>query len=181
LGKFIPSPTNFIDDLRNIFKKKTDASITDITKDPSRTIFDRVLQNTIGYRENENFLNKEYSKYDNTKTSDINYNYSGDMIKEKIQQLNKKSVFSTYNSKSSKVEFETQSLVFRNTYSEDFTSSLETTNNLTETFTKSYFQPYEKEESKLIKNYNLEKKNIEKEQGFGSLNKMDGFRTDRTT
>jgi len=181
LGKFIPSPTNFIDDLRNIFKKKTDASITDITKDPSRTIFDRVLQNTIGYRENENFLNKEYSKYDNTKTSDINYNYSGDMIKEKIQQLNKNSVFSTYNSKSSKVEFETQSLVFRNTYSEDFTSSLETTNNLTETFTKSYFQPYEKEESKLIKNYNLEKKNIEKEQGFGSLNKMDGFRTDRTT
>jgi hypothetical protein len=179
LGKFIPSPTNFIDDLKNIFKKKSDASITDITKDPNRTIFDRVLQKTIGYRDNENFLDSQYGKYDNTRTSDINFNYSGDMIKEKIQQLNKKSVFSTYNTQSSKVEFETQSLVFRNTYNEDFTSSLETTNNLTETFTKSYFQPYEKEESKLIKNYDLEKKNIEKEQGFGSLNKMDGFRTDR--
>jgi hypothetical protein len=184
LDKFIPSPTNFIQDLKNIIKgdfKKADASITDLNKDPSRTFFDRVLQTGIGYRSNENFLDKEYGKYDNTKTSDINYNYSGDMIKEKIQQLNKKSVFSTYNTQSSKVEFETQSLVFRNTYSEDFTSSLETTNNLTETFTKSYFQPYEKEESKLIKNYDLEKKNIEKEQGFGSLGKMDGYRTDRTT
>lgn len=184
LDKFIPSPTNFINDLKNIIKgdfKKGDAVITDLSKDPSRTFFDKVLQTGIGYRSNDNFLEKEYSKYDNTKTSDVNFNYSGDMIKEKIQQLNKSSVFSTYNVQSSKVEFQTQSLVFRNTYSEDFTPSLETTNNLTETFTKSYFKIYEKEDNKLIKNYDLEKKNIEKEQGFGSLGKMDGFRTDRTT
>jgi hypothetical protein len=184
LGKFIPSPTNFIGDLKKIIKgefKKADASITDLSKDSSRTFFDKVLQTGIGYRSNENFLDKEYGKLDNTKTSDINFTFSGDMIKEKIQQLNKKSVFSTYNTQSSKVEFAIQSLVFRNTYNEKFTSNFETTNNLTETFTKSYFQPYEKEESKLIKNYDLEKKNIEKEQGFGRLGKMDGYRTDRTT
>jgi hypothetical protein len=183
LGKFLPSPTNLINDLKSIFKgefNKGDASITDITKDPSRTFFDQVLQTGIGYRSNDNFLDKEYGKSKNTETSDINFKYSGDMVKEKIQQLNKKSVFSTYNTESSKVEFQTQSLVFKNTYSENFTSSLETANDSTETFTKSYFTPYEKEDDKLIKNYDLEKKNIEKEQGFGSLGKMDGFRTDRT-
>ena len=103
LGRFIPSPTNFIDDLKNIIKgnfKKNDASITDITKNPSRTVFDRVLQTGIGYRDNDNFLDKEYGKYDNTKTSDVNFNYSGDMIKEKIQQLNKKSVFIFHSLKS---------------------------------------------------------------------------------
>jgi len=181
LGKFIPSPTNLLNDLKSIFKgdfKKGDDSITDITKDPSRTFFDEVLQKSIGYRSNENFLDKEYGK--NTETSDINFKYSGDMVKEKIQQLNKKTVFSTYNTQSSKVEFNTQSLIFRNTYSEDFTSSLETTNNLTETFTKSYFTLDEKQVGKLIKNYDLEKKSIEKDNGFGSLGKMDGFRTDRT-
>jgi hypothetical protein len=183
LDKFLPSPTNLVNDLKNIFKgdfKKSDASISDITKDPNRTLLDKVLQTGIGYRSNENFLDKEYGKYDNTKTSDINFKYSGDMIKEKVQQLNKKTVFSTYNTQSSKVEFKTQSLIFRNTYSEDFTSSLETTNNLTETFTKSYFTLDEKENGKLIKNYDLEKKSIEKDNGFGSLGKMDGFRTDRT-
>jgi len=183
LDKFIPSPTNFIQDLKNIIKgdfKKTDASITDITKDTSRTLLDEVLQTGIGYRGNENFLDKEYGKYDNTKTSDVNFNYSGDMIKEKIQQLNKKSVFSTYNTISSKIAFSDQSLMFRNTYDKEFLTSLESENKLTETFTKSYFQPYEKQEDKLIKNYDLEKKNIEKDNGFGTLGKMDGFRTDRT-
>jgi hypothetical protein len=183
LDKFIPSPTNLIGDLISIFKgefKKKDASITDITKDTSRTLLDEVLQTGIGYRGNENFLDKEYGKYDNTKTSDVNFNFSGDMIKEKIQQLNKKSVFSTYNTISSKIEFETQSLVFRNTYGEDFLTSLQSENKLTETFTKSYFQPYEKQEDKLIKDYDLEKKSIEKDNGFGFLDKMNGFRTDRT-
>jgi hypothetical protein len=178
LGKFIPSPTNLLNDLKSIFKgdfKKGDDSIS---KDPNTSLLDKVLQTGIGYRSNENFLDKEYGK--NTETSDINFKYSGDMVKEKIQQLNKKTVFSTYNTQSSKVEFNTQSLIFRNTYSEDFTSSLETTNNLTETFTKSYFTLDEKEVGKLIKNYDLEKKSIEKDNGFGSLGKMDGFRTDRT-
>ena len=174
LDKFIPSPTNFINDLKNIIKgdfKKGDASITDLSKDSSRTFFDKVLQTGIGYRSNENFLDKEYGKYDNTKTSDVNFNYSGDMIKEKIQQLNKKSVFSTYNTQSSKVEFQTQSLVFRNTYSEDFTTTLETTNNLTETFTKSYFQIYEKQQNSLTKDYLLETEDLEFAQGFGFLNR----------
>ena len=173
LDKFIPSPTNFINDLKNIIKgdfKKADASITDLNKDPSRTFFDKVLQTGIGYRNNENFLDKEYGKHDNTKTSDVNFNYSGDMIKEKIQQLNKKSVFSTYNTQSSKVEFQTQSLVFRNTYNEEFTTSLETTNNLTETFTKSYFQIYEKQQNSLTKDYLLETEDLEFTQGFGFLN-----------
>jgi hypothetical protein len=70
--------------------------------------------------------------------------------------------------------------VFRNTYGEDFLTSLQSENKLTETFTKSYFQPYEKQEDKLIKDYDLEKKSIEKDNGFGFLDKMNGFRTDRT-
>lgn len=185
LGKFIPSPTNLVNDLRNIFKKKSDASITDITKDPSRSIFDRVLQTGIGYRSNENFLDKEYGKYDNTRKSDINFNYSGDMIKEKIQQLNKLSVFSNNNTSPSSISFKNQSLVFQNTYESEgyFDVLTQSTNlpfgNFDETYIKTYFTPYdEREEDKLIKDYQLEKKNIE--DTFGFLSKMDGFRTDNT-
>ena len=188
LGKFLPSPTNFITDLKNIIKgdfNKADATITDNTKDTSRSIFDKVLQTGIGYRSNENFLDTKYNV--NTQFSDITYHYSGDMIKEKIQQLNKKSVFSTYNAKPSKINFQGQSLTFKNTYSQDFVSNTNNSiydngnvNVITDTFTKTYFRLDEKENGKIIKNYELEKKNIEKEQGFGSLGKMDGFRTDRT-
>jgi hypothetical protein len=200
LDKFIPSPTNLVGDLKNIIKgnfKKTDASITDITKNPKRTFFDKILQTTIGYRDNENFLDSEYSKnfiftknssLKLSETSDVNYKFSGDMIKEKIQQLNKKSVFSTYNITNSKIDFNNQSLIFRNTYKEDFISNTNNSiyynneiNTVTETYTKSYFQPYENPNSNsLIKNYDLEKKNIEENNGFGFLDKMNGFRTDRT-
>jgi hypothetical protein len=188
LGKFLPSPTNFITDLKNIIKgdfNKADATITDNTKDTSRSVFDKVLQTGIGYRSNENFLDTKYNV--NTQFSDITYNYSGDMIKEKIQQLNKKSVFSTYNAKPSKINFQGQSLTFKNTYSQDFVSNTNNSiydngnvNVITDTFTKNYFRLDEKDNGKIIKNYELEKKNIEKEQGFGTLGKMDGFRTDVT-
>ena len=171
LGKFLPSPTNLN------FKKKSDASITDISKDPSRTIFDRVLQTGIGYRSSENFLDSQYGKSNNIEFSDVNYKYSGNIVKEKIGQLNKKSIFSTYNTDLSPIEFQIQSSTFRNTYSEDFISNTNNSiyndgdaNRITETFTTTYFTtPYEKNEDNLIKNYQLEKINIEKEQGFGSV------------
>ena len=179
LGKFIPSPTNFVSDLRNIFKKKSNASITDITKDPGRSIFDRVLQTGIGYRSNENFLDSQYGKYKNIEFSDVNYKYSGDMIKEKIQDLNKLSVFSNYNlGESSKIEFDSQSLIFKNSYSEDFVNQspdngeglYNDINTITDTYTKSYFKQYPIGEDRLTKDYYLETNNIQQEQGFGFLN-----------
>jgi len=180
LGKFIPSPTNLVNDLRNIVKgnfNKSDASITDLTKDPSRSIFDRVLQTGIGYKGDENFLDSQYGKNDVTETSDVNYKFSGDMIKEKIGQLNKKSVFSTHNTNLSPIKFQIQSSTFRNTYSEDFISNTNNSiyndggaNRITETFTTTYFTtPYEKNEDELIKNYRSEKIDIENAQGFGSV------------
>jgi hypothetical protein len=97
LGKFIPSPTNLVGDLKSILKgqfKKKDASITDLTKNPNRGIFDKVLENFVGYKSNDNYLLSEYGKAtNNTQFSDINYKFSGDMVKEKILQLNKNSVF----------------------------------------------------------------------------------------
>jgi hypothetical protein len=137
------------------------------------------LQRTLGYRESTNFLDVQYGKYDNTQFSDVNYFYSGDMVKEKLQQLNSKSVFSNYNVKTtSKINFNTQSLVFRNTYTEDFVSNPISsiyndgdTNTVTETYTKSYFKQYPIEKDKLTKDYLLETEDLEFGQGFGFLNK----------
>jgi hypothetical protein len=182
LGKFIPTPTNLVQDLKNIIKgdfKKGDDSITDLSKDPSRSLLDTVLQTGIGYRSNDNFLDKEYGKVKNTEFSDVNYKYSGDMIKEKIQQLNKSSVFSSYNVKeTNKIDFNDQSLIFKNTYSEDFISNPISSiynggnvNTITDTYTKTYFKPYEKDDTLLAKNVILEAEDLEFSQGFGFLNR----------
>jgi hypothetical protein len=181
LGKFIPSPTNFVSDLRNIIKgnfNKGDATITDVNK--GSTFLGRLfqgLETSIGYKGDENFLDSQYGKNDVTETSDVNYKFSGDMIKEKIGQLNKKSVFSTHNTNLSSIQFQIQSSTFRNTYSEDFISNTNNSiyndgnaNRITETFTTTYFTtPYEKNEDELIKNYRSEKIDIENAQGFGSV------------
>ena len=152
LNKFIDTPINLVSDskpiLKNEFKKK-DASITDPSKNPNRSFGDKVLENFVGYKSNDNYLLTEYGKVtNNTQFSDVNYNFSGDMIKEKILQLNKNSVFSSYNVKStSKINWKTQSLVFKNTYSQDFINqnpdiarALYDEDALTETFTKTYFK-----------------------------------------
>jgi hypothetical protein len=104
------------------------------------------------------------------------------MVKEKIQQLNKKSVFSTYNTTNSKIDFNDQSLIFKNSYEENFVSNTDNyiynngkVNTVTETFTKSYFTPYENpDNNSLAKDYIQERNELEgkegKEgQGFGFL------------
>jgi hypothetical protein len=181
LGKFIPSPTNLVGDLKSILKtdfKKKDASVTDLTKNTNRTFSDKVLENFVGYRDNDNYLITEYSKVNNTDFSDVNYKFSGDMIKEKILQLNKNSVFSTHNVKTtSKIEFNDQSLIFKNTYSEDFVNQnpdnknglYDGINGITDTYTKTYFRPYEKDDKLLAKDYRSEAKDIQESQGFGKL------------
>ena len=58
LGKFIPSPTNLVGDLKSILKtdfKKKDASITDPTKNRNRSMTDELLENFLGYRSNDNY------------------------------------------------------------------------------------------------------------------------------
>jgi hypothetical protein len=183
LDKFIPTPDDLSFGNKFITKtdfKKNDASVTDITKNPDRSFQDKYLQRTLGYRESTNFLDAQYGN-DNTKFSDLNYFYSGDMVREKLQQLNSKSVFSNYNVKAtSKINFNTQSLVFRNTYTEDFINQspddrkgLYDKNTLKEeTFTKTYFKPYENPNpTSLAKDYILETEDLEFAQGFGYLNK----------
>jgi hypothetical protein len=188
--KFMPSPTNLVGDLKSILKtdfKKKDASITDPTKNRNRGLTDELLEDFVGYRDNDSYLITEYSKVKNTESSDVNYKFSGDIIKEKILQLNKNSVFSNHNVKTtSKIEFNNQSLIFKNTYSEDFVNQnpdnknglYDGINTITDTYTKTYFKPYENPNStSLTKNYRQERKELENSQGFGSLGKMDGFRT----
>ncbi len=187
LDKFMPSPTNLVGDLKSILKtdfKKKDASITDLTKNRNRGISNELLEDFLGYRDNDNYLLTEYSKVKKTESSDINYKFSGDMVKEKILQLNKNSVFSTYNVKTtSKIEYGSQSLIFKNTYSEDFINEepddkkglYDGINTITNTYTKTYFKPYENPiTSSLTKNYRQERKDLEGQegqegQGFGSL------------
>jgi hypothetical protein len=196
LDKFIPTPDDLSFDNKLITKndfKKNDASITDITKNPDRGFQDRFLQRTIGYRESTNFLDAQYGKVKNPYLlSDINYFYLGDMVKEKIIQLNKNSVFSNHNvTKTSKIEFNDQSLIFKNTYSEDFINQnpidekgLYGFNILTETFTKTYFKPYENPNTNsLIKDYIQERKGLEgKEgQGFGYLQILKSRETNTDT
>ena len=183
LDKFMPSPTNLVGDLKSILKtdfKKKDASITDLTKNRNRGISNELLEDFLGYRDNDNYLLTEYSKVKKTEFSDVNYKFSGDMVKEKILQLNKSSVFSTYNVKTtSKIEFNDQSLVFKNTYSEDFVNQnpdnknglYDGINTITDTYTKTYFRQYPIADGKLTKNYLLEAEDIEFGQGFGFLNK----------
>ena len=187
LGKFIPSPINLVGDLKSILKgdfKKKDASVTDLTKNPNRKIFDKVLEDFVGYKSNDNYLITEYGKVKNIEFSDVNYKFSGDMIKEKILQLNKNSVFSIYNVKTtSKIEFNDQSLIFKNTYSEDFVNQnpdnknglYDGINAITDTYTKTYFRPYPIADDKLTKNYLLETEDIEFGQGFGFLNKSINY------
>ena len=200
LGKFIPSPTNLVADLKNIFKgdfKKGDDSITDLSKDPSKTFFDQVLQTGIGYRSNDNFLDKEYGKHvggDSDLKSDVNYKFSGDMIKEKILQLNKNSVFSSYNIKTTtKINWKTQSLVFKNTYSQDFINqnpdiarALYDKDILTDTYTKTYFKGNKLTTTEvdffnlssnelaatLAKDVFAEIRQIEESEGFGKLSNI---------
>jgi len=191
LGGLIPTPKDLIPNFKKFFKdeeyKKSDASITDPMKDPNKSVASKLLQNTIGYVENDNYLTGRYSKLNllsfdkNQTTSDLNYFYSGDMIKEKILQLNQNSVFSTYNVKNtSKIEFNNQSLVFRNMYSEDFVNQSPDNNQglydfnesaYNQSYTKSYFKSYPIKEGKLTKDYLLESDNLENSQGFGFLNK----------
>lgn len=192
LDSFIPTPDDLIFNNKNIIKtdfKKNDASITDSKKNPSKkTSFgDRFAEKTLGYRDNENYLTSIYAGvsnyknlYDNVSTSDINYFYSGDITKEKIQQLNQKSIFSTYNVKATtKIDFDTQSLIFKNTYTTGFLNQnidnnqgLYQYNDFSETYTKSYFKIYPIERDKLTKNYRLETQDIENEQGFGSVSPL---------
>jgi len=191
LGELIPTPKDLVPNFKKFFKdkeyKKSDASITDPIKDPNRSVASKLLQNTIGYVENENYLTGRYSKIDlykrlgdNVTTSDLNYFYSGDMIKEKILQLNQNSVFSTLNVKNTnKIDFDNQSLVFTNTYSEDFIVNQNPDNNqglyyfdnspYNETYTKSYFKNFPVKQGKLTKDYREERKELENTQGFGDV------------
>jgi hypothetical protein len=168
LGKFIPSPTGTF--------KKEDATIT---KDVNPTLFDIGLQKTIGYRSNENTLEKKYKTAAIGRTSDINFFYTGDITKEKIQTLNRLSVFSAYNIKKEdyKINFNTQSLVFRNTYSEDYINKQNflVYDNYTETMEKTYFDylKIQKGVNSLTKDIIAERTQIEKGEGFGSLSELN--------
>lgn len=182
LNKFIDTPINLVSDskpiLKNEFNKK-DASVTDPTKNPNRGFVDKILENFVGYKSDDNYLLTEYSKVKNIEFSDVNYKFSGDMVKEKILQLNKNSVFSTYNVKTTiKIDFSVQSLIFKNTYSEDFINQNPDNgdglyvkpNTITDTYIKGYFKAYPIEKDKLTKDYLLETEDLEFAQGFGYLN-----------
>jgi hypothetical protein len=188
LGSLIPTPRDLTPNFRKYFKNqeytRNDSFITDPEKNPKRTLADKLLENTIGYVDNDSYLSGLYEKYGGQiSNSDINYKYSGDMIKEKILQLNKNSVFSTYNVKNtSKIEFGKQSFTFRNTYSEDFVnqdpennSGLYTkSNNVDVLYTKGYFRDVSEfyldkiSSGKIQKDYEKEKESLEIEQGFGT-------------
>jgi hypothetical protein len=184
----IPTPTDLTPNFRKFFKnteyKRADSYITDPLKDPNKSVANKLLQNTIGYIDNESYLKGLYKKLDKNiisiqdYESNINYLYSGDMIKEKILQLNDNSVFSTYNVKNtSKIDFENKSLVFFNTYDRDFidnsdpdySQGLYEINAIYGIYTKSYFKNYPLQINSLTKNYLLELKDLEVAQGFGNL------------
>ena len=182
--QLIPTPTDLIPNFKKFFKdteyKKTDAYITDPLKNPNKSVAASFLENTIGYIDNQNYLTGIYKFANvNVSVSDLNYFYSGDMIKEKILQLNQNSVFSTYNVKNtSKIEFDNQSLVFVNTYSFDFINENPDNNKglyeydnsgLNDIYTKSYFKNYPIEDGSLTKDYIKEAIDRETNQGFGAI------------
>lgn len=165
LSKFIPTPTGD-------FKKEQ----ATITKDINLTTFDSALQRTLGYRSNDNILSKEYGKAAIGKTSDVNFNFTGDITKDKLQTLNKLSVFSDYNIVSrekSKIDWKEQSLVFRKTYDENFINDIyySYTNQKTNTITKTYFIPFVKDNDQLTKDYIAEAETLEsgEREAFGKL------------
>jgi hypothetical protein len=192
LDALIPTPKDLTPNFKKFFKdteyKKTDAYITDPIKNPTKSVATNLLEKTIGYIDNDSYITSIYKSIalykklgDNVTTSDINYFHSGDMIKEKILQLNQNSVFSNYNVKNtSKIEFDEQSLVFRNTYSEDFVNQSPDDNKglyffdkspFSETYTKAYFKNYPIQDGELVKDYLSERFDLEdgQNQAFGIL------------
>lgn len=181
LDKFIPTPTNFLNDIGNIFRggvKKKDKLITDTTKDKSRNFLDRIAEKTIGFKSNDNFLEKIYKSNPND-TSYVNFFYSGKLVQEEIQKINKLNAFSTFNLTQT-VATSDRSLVFKNTYSENFIGSQSVIQGEIATYTREYFKPEEKLTNQISKDYINERRDLETTQGFGYLNKMNGFRTDTT-
>lgn len=178
LDGFIPSPNDFSVDFAGGFKKH-DASITDPNKNPNRTFTDRILEGTVGYRSNDNYLLNltNQSNLGNYKySSNIYFYYSGKLIQQKIKNLGSLNTFSIY-SNNSTVDYSVQSTTFQFTYDSDWLKvktdllTESTTFKDTQYFTHAYFKNYQKESGKIEKDYIQERKNIEKEQGFGSLTK----------
>jgi len=176
LDGFIPSPNDFSIDFGGSFKKH-DRSITDPNKNPGRTFTDRALEGTIGYRSNDNYLlnfttqsNLMNYKY----SSNIYFYYSGKLIQDKIKNLGNLNNFSTFSDKST-IDYSVQSTTFQFTYDSDWLKvkpdllTESTTFKDTQYFTHAYFKNYQKESGKIEKDYIQERKNIEKDQGFGSL------------
>ena len=188
LDGFIPTPDDLVPNFKQFFKggfRKYDTQITDPSKNPNRAFTDKVLEGTVGYRSNENYLlrfqNQEYLS-DYTYSSDIHFYYSGKLVQEKLKQLGYLNTFSTY-SDDQKIDYFKQSQSFRFSYKENFVPSLKT-----ETvswqgdnyFTSQYFQTYIKPiggvnidgvviPEKYTKDYIQERKDLEGVQGFGSL------------
>jgi hypothetical protein len=185
LDKFIPTPTNFLNDIGNIFRggvKKKDKLITDTTKDKSRNFLDRIAEKTIGFKSNDNFLETKYIGYENI-TSEINFFYSGKLVQEEIQKINKLNTFSNFDLTKKNIFYDFKPLVFRNTYSRNFIGDLQKSKTIygeKEVFSSEYFTYNEKENDKLSKDYINERRDLETTQGFGKTNLENYNRNDDT-
>jgi hypothetical protein len=183
LDGFIPTPDDLVPNFKQFFKggfRKYDTQITDPSKNPNRAFTDKVLEGTVGYRSNENYLlrfQNQSNISDYAYSSNIHFYYSGKLVQEKLKQLGYLNTFSTYSS-NPWVEIDTQSKVFQNTYNPDWlrleSSSQRGLTEIipfkdTEYITHSYFTTYTKPEGDLIKDYIQERKELEGRQGFGSL------------
>jgi hypothetical protein len=132
LSSLIPTPADLTPNFKKYFKNqdytRNDSFITDPEKNPSRSFGDKLLENTIGYIDNDSYLIKKLNTFRNQNPSlestqvetDVLFYYLGDMAKEKIQQMNVLSVFSNYNTSERKFDFENRSKIFKNTYQESF-------------------------------------------------------------
>jgi hypothetical protein len=183
LDGFIPTPNDLVPNFKQFFKggfRKYDTQITDPSKNPNRAFTDKVLEGTIGYRSNENYLlrlQNQSNISDYTYSSNIHFYHSGKLDQEKLIQLGKLNTFTPYSSNIS-VETDLQSKIFQNTYNPDWLK-LESSSErgLTESIsfkdtryiTHSYFTLNPIPEGDLIKNYIQERKELEGRQGFGSL------------
>lgn len=177
LDGFIPAPNDLLPNFAGGFKKH-DASITDPNKNPFRTFTDRALEGAVGYRSNENYLLTFDSNLKNgayNQLSDMYFYHSGNLIQERIKQLGSFNTFSRY-SDNKNINSKYESIIFQNTYNSNTSGTIDILSSPSgaknpNVFTHSYFKNYEKPSGSLTNNYIQERKDLEKEQGFGSLAK----------
>jgi hypothetical protein len=146
--------------------KASDLMITDFSKDDSRTLTDDLLYKTIGYYDIKNL----FDRYPNNPDfmSDVNFTYMGKYNQTLLQNQTDLSPFKRYSLDSkSKFSFSNQSLVFRNSYYEDFfTEDLKVTSFngfVSHVYSKMYIKP----DDLLLKNYDEEYQTTYVDNGFG--------------